>query len=370
MYEDSPTPKFTVSEFLALTNQTLDYALPFVEVEGEVSSFKVSKGKWVFFDLKDADSTLSCFMTVYNLRQPIEDGMKIVVSGAPKVTNFGKFSFTVSNLKPIGKGSIKKSFDLLKEKLEKEGLFAPEKKRKIPKNPAKIGVISSVTAAGYKDFLKILDARWGGIEILVANTGVQGLKAANEIIRALQFLNEQSDLDAIVIIRGGGSKDDLALFNDELLVREIARSKTPVLTGIGHEVDTSLSDLAADIRASTPSNAAELLTSDRAAELKNLKNLLSRLNFFLSEKIDASLSANQKSLEKIKDLLLEKIDSTLSLVEKEKRTLSALNPEAVLKRGYSILSGKISPGALVEIITKENLIKAEIKNVKPRTPLS
>ena len=161
MYEDSPTPKFTVSEFLALTNQTLDYALPFVEVEGEVSSFKVSKGKWVFFDLKDADSTLSCFMTVYNLRQPIEDGMKIVVSGAPKVTNFGKFSFTVSNLKPIGKGSIKKSFDLLKEKLEKEGLFAPEKKRKIPKNPAKIGVISSVTAAGYKDFLKILDARWG-----------------------------------------------------------------------------------------------------------------------------------------------------------------------------------------------------------------
>ncbi len=359
-------PKFTVSEFLTVMNQTLDYAFPKVEIEGEVMNFKVSKNKWVFFDLKDDTSTLNCFMTVFNLRHAIRDGMKIVVSGAPKVTNFGRFSFTVSNLKPVGEGNIKKSFDLMKEKLEKEGLFSPERKREIKKNPEKLGIISSINAAGYKDFIKILNERWRGIELTVANTGVQGLGAADEIIRALRFFNEKSDVEAIAILRGGGSKDDLALFNDESLTREIARSKIPVITGIGHEIDVSLADLAADVRASTPSNAAELLTSDRFAELSTLKKSLASLENLLLLKISALSRENLSALNRIKEKILLELKNSLDLLEKEKQTLLALNPETVLKRGYAILSGKVSVGNVVKITTYQTLIEAEVKNVSKR----
>ncbi len=366
MYEGSPTIKFTVSEFLAVANETLDYAFPKIELEGEVASFKIAKEKWVFFDLKDNESTVSCFMTVFNLRFPIEDGMKIVVSGKPKLTNFGKFSFTVSSLKPVGEGNIKKSFELLKEKLRKEGLFAPEKKREIPKNPKKLGVISSTTAAGYADFLKILNARWGGIEILVGNVAVQGASAADEIIRALHYFNEKTSVDALVLIRGGGSKDDLSVFNDELLAREIARSKIPVMTGIGHEVDESLADLVADVRASTPSNAAELLTFDKNYLLSHLKNNLARLKPYLLEEINSEKLSLASNLEKLKKSLLERVASTLSLVEKQQKLLATLNPETVLARGYSIISGNLSPGELIKITTKNQLLTAEIKDVKAR----
>ena len=119
------TPHFTVSEFIEITNQTLDYAFPAVELEGEVASFKTSKGKWGFFDLKDEQGTISCFIPLFNLRIPLEDGMKLVVFGRPKLTDFGRFSFTVQKIMPVGSGNIKKAFDLLKEKLEKEGLFDP-----------------------------------------------------------------------------------------------------------------------------------------------------------------------------------------------------------------------------------------------------
>lgn len=360
------TPKFTVSEFLAITNQTLDYSFPLVEIEGEVANFKVSKGKWVFFDLKDNESTLNCFMTVFNLRHEIRDGMKIVVSGSPKITNFGKFSFVISSLKPLGEGNIKKSFELMKKKLEKEGLFSPERKREIPKNPERLGVISSITAAGYKDFIKILNERWGGIKITVANTGVQGLSAADEIIRALRYFNEKSDVEAITILRGGGSADDLALFNDELLTREIARSKIPVLTGIGHEIDVSLADLAADLRASTPSNAAELLTSDRSAEISSLKKSLSSLESLLLLKISSKLRENHEAIKKSAEKILLELKNTEALLEREKKTLLALNPEKILKQGYAILSGKISPGNVVKITTYKNLIEAEVKHVSKR----
>jgi exodeoxyribonuclease VII large subunit len=161
-------------------------------------------------------------MSIYQLRVPLEDGMKIVVRGVPKVTKWGKFSFTVSAIKPVGDGSIKKAFELLKKKLSDEGLFAPEKKRELPKDLTKLGVISSTGAAGYADFVKILNARWGGIHVQVAHTQVQGMDAPDQIIRALKYFNERSEVQVIAILRGGGSADDLSCFNDEELVRAIA----------------------------------------------------------------------------------------------------------------------------------------------------
>ena len=358
--------KFSVSEFVDTLNQTLDFAYAGVTVVGEVSSFKVNQGKWVFFDLKDDESVLNCFMSVFQLRIPLEDGMKVAVRGVPKLTKWGKFSFTVQNVMPVGEGSIKKSFELLKAKLEKEGLFSPEKKRPLPENLEKIGVISSPQAAGYADFVKILDERWGGLKIKVAKTQVQGLVAADQIIRALKYFNERDEVQIIAIIRGGGSADDLAVFNDENLVRAIAASKIPVITGIGHEVDTSLSDLAADIVGSTPSNVAQILTKDKKAEILRLKNNVLTLKNLLFERISAQKRANNSLLGQVLHENVVKITTKLEKIAQIQRILEAMNPEKVLKQGYAILKGDLSPGNVVKITTFDKIIETEVKNVRKR----
>src|SRR6266496_3889415 len=142
----------TVSDLIALVNQTLEYALPTAVVEGEVSSFKVSKGKFVFFDLKDEQGVVSCFMMVYQLRTALEDGMKVRVVAQPKLTAWGKFSLTVQGVAAVGQGSIKRSFELLRAKLEKEGLFDISRKRTLPEIPSRVGLVASVESAGYGDF--------------------------------------------------------------------------------------------------------------------------------------------------------------------------------------------------------------------------
>ena len=362
----SETPKFTVSQFLDVCNQTLDVSFSGVVLVGEVSSFKVNQGKWVFFDLKDAESSIGCFMTAYQLRIPLEDGMKVAVRGVPKLTKWGKFSFTVQAIMPIGQGSIKKSFELLKAKLTKEGLFDTRKKRPMPDNLSEIGVISSTAAAGYADFIKIVNERWGGLNIKVAHTQVQGMDAADQIIRALKYFNEHGDVQIIAIIRGGGSADDLAVFNDEALVRAIAASKIPVITGIGHEVDESLSDLAADLRGSTPSNVAQMLTRDRRAEINNVRATVRRVKDNLFMRINNLSSQNLHNVQNLSRQIVVKITTLQNQIQQKTKLLAALNPEKVLRQGYAILSGKVSPGSVVKITTAENIINAEVKDVRKR----
>lgn len=361
-----PELKFSVSEFIDTLNQTLDFAYAGVTIIGEVSSFKVNQGKWVFFDLKDEESTINCFMSVFQLRTPLEDGMKIAVRGIPKLTKWGKFSLTIQNIMPVGEGSIKKSFELLKKKLEKEGLFAPERKRPLPENLEKIGVISSPQAAGYADFVKILNERWGGLKLQVAKTQVQGIIAADQIIRALNYFNERNEVGVVAIIRGGGSADDLAVFNDENLVRAIAVSKIPVITGIGHEVDESLSDLAADLVGSTPSNVAQILSKDKNAEIARLKNNLEILENLIYQKIEQEKTDNKEKIEVIYRQVLTKISEESEKITSLKQTLEAFNPETVLKQGYAILNGNLSPGNVVKITTFDKIIETEVKNVRKR----
>ena len=358
--------KFTPTDFAAVVNQSLEYGFSNILIEGEVASFKINQGKWVFFDLKDDNATVSCFMVLYQLRMPIEDGMKIIVKGTPKITKQGKFSFTVTALKPVGEGSIKKSFEILKKKLADEGLFDLSKKRKIPEYFTNLGVISSPAAAGYADFIKILNARWGGIKIKVAKTQVQGLDAPEPIIRALHYFNERGDVEVIAILRGGGSADDLACFNDEGLVRAVAASKIPIITGIGHEVDESLVDLAADRRASTPSNAAELLTPDRKDVLRVAKSRVADFYARLCSAIEAEKQSEYRSVERVSNIAKVKLDDFRKILENQIKTLEALNPDEVLRRGYSIITGKISPGDVVKITTFDKIINAEIKEVYER----
>lgn len=380
---------FTPTEFIGVVNQTLDYAYSSVVIVGEVASFKVNQGKWVFFDIKDNESSVGCFMTLWSLRQPIEDGMKVMVRGVPKVTKWGKFSFTVTQVAPVGEGSLKKAYEILKKKLTAEGLFDAAKKRPLPTDLTRLGVISSTQAAGYADFIKIINTRWGGMKVTVAHTQVQGLDAPDQIIRALRYFNERAEVEAIAILRGGGSADDLSCFNDEALVREIAASRIPVITGIGHEVDESLADLAADVRASTPSNAAEMLTHDRTEELVKLSRAMNRTTQTLLQQVEKARVENRGKMENISHGLLSKyvepqrernntkimqlmqylndrITETLKDVRHKEALLEALNPEKVLERGYAIIAGEVTVGSVVKITTLEHEMEAEIKKVKER----
>ncbi len=380
---------FTPTEFIAVVNQTLEYAYSSVTIVGEVASFKVNQGKWVFFDLKDEESNISCFMTLWTMRQPLEDGMKVIVKGVPKLTKWGKFSLTVSQVAPVGEGSLKKAYEMLKKKLSVEGLFDESKKRDIPKYLDRVGVISSTQAAGYADFIKIINARWGGMKVVVAHTQVQGMDAPDQIIRALNYFNERGDVQAIAILRGGGSKDDLACFNDEQLTRAVAASKIPVITGIGHEVDESLVDLAADVRASTPSNVAEMLTPDRKEEIWKVRQKMSRVGEELMGETQRATDDNREKIEKLSHGMLTRyIEPKLSEIQKnisdvlvnikrefelkdsyikqKVKILSALNPETVLKQGYAILSGKMSPGSVVKITTYDSEITTLIQKIIKR----
>ncbi len=357
----------SVSDFIALTNQTLEYAYPSVAIEGEVSEFKVSQGKWVYFKLKDDTATVECFMTLWQLRVQIEDGMKVVVLASPKLTDWGKFSLTVKSIKPSGEGALKKSFELLKAKLDKEGLFSPDRKRALPTIPKHVAVISSTAAAGYADFIKILDDRWGGVEVDVAHVQVQGASAPDQIIRALEYFNTRDVLpEVIVVIRGGGSADDLSAFNDEKLVRAIASSRIPTLVGVGHEVDESLCDLAADVSASTPSNAAQILVPDKNEIIRSvnykLKSLIPKLSSILSRESDIARS----SLSYIFDKFEREIQKHQEIVSGVRGVLTQLNPETVLARGYALLRGEIDIGGSIEIETKSNIIKAEVKDVRKK----
>ena len=356
----------TPTEFISVVNQTLEYAYSGVTIVGEVASFKVNQGKWVFFDLKDDESSVNCFMSVWNLRVPIEDGMKVMVRGVPKLTKWGKFSFTIESVQPVGEGSLKKAYEILKKKLSDEGLFAEEKKRQIPKGLSKIGVISSTAAAGYADFIKIYNARWGGTKIQVAHTQVQGMDAPDQIIKALNYFNEHGEVEVIAILRGGGSADDLACFNDEKLVRAIAASKIPVITGIGHEVDESLADLAADVRASTPSNAAEMLTLDRRTEKTRIRDKVMGACQNLVRELDNIKQQNHDKVLKVGQRVDGLYQNIYDLLKQKMKLIEALNPEKVLSQGYAILSGKISPGNVVKITTFKQEILTEVKEVYER----
>lgn len=381
---------YRVSELINHCNFILEREFDDVLVEGEVASFKVNQGKWVFFDLKEDDFSLNCFIPLSQLRVAITDGMKIRARVLPKVTNWGKFSLTVRQVLPVGEGNIKKSFELLKKKLTAEGIFDLAKKRSIPENLSKIGVISSTNAAGYLDFLKILDNRWGGLEIKTINTQVQGLNAPDQIIHALDFFNQRTDVEVIAILRGGGSADDLSAFNDEKLARAIAASRIPVITGIGHEIDESLADLAADVRASTPSNAAERLTPDRSAALYQIRTSLAGARRHLLDQIDQAEQQLSETLRAAKQLILQKLETAERHLAATEKVLASLNPEEVLRRGYAILASDCSSdynhpsacdhspdhrhflnqeyqiGNIVKITTFKQTLTAEIKNAQKR----
>ena len=358
----------TVSDFVALVNQTLEYAYPSVMVIGEVAEFRISQGKWVTFKLKDAESVVECFMVAYQLRVPIENGMKVRIIAAPKLNGkWGKFSLTVRNIAPLGEGSIKKSFELLKAKLEAEGLFSPERKRVLPRIPQRVAVITSTESAAYADFCKIINERWGGLQVMVAHTQVQGEPAADQIIRAIRYFNSYEALpEVLVIIRGGGSAEDLMTFNDEQLAREISRSRIPTLVGVGHEVDHTLADMVADVRAATPTNAAEILVPDRRDSIAKIHQQVVTAGDVFARAIELRKNEVRRDIATVTQTIDAKLSDTHGRLLLLRAVVDQVNPDNVLKRGYALLKGAVAVGREIQIETYKKVVTAEVKNVKDR----
>ena len=360
------------SDFVAITNQTLEYALGIVCIEGEISNFRISKNKWLYFDVIDEESKVSFFGTIYHLPGPLENGMVVKVAGRPHLHNKFGFSISVQTITPSGEGSIKKLLDALKLKLEREGLFEMERKRQIKYPPKRIGLITSLQSAAYADFIKILNARWPFLTAEVYNVLVQGDGAPSEIVQAIEYFNTITyDIDALVIIRGGGSDDDLSAFNDERVVRKIAGSRIPTLVAIGHEINLSLGELVADIRASTPSNAAELMVPDLPFERKYLQQSKALLVEYLNKPIKAEENQLEHAKLSLKRNLQMIFDTEKQKIENFKELLIAYNPNNVLKRGYSLLrkEGRIIKIASIKVndiitITTQHIdLEAQIVSV-------
>jgi exodeoxyribonuclease VII large subunit len=352
-----------VSDFVEVVNGILRETLSGEQfaVEGEVSGFRVSQGQWVSFDLKDDKSLVNVFMTVWQLNVPVEDGMRVRVFGLPRVyPKYGKFSLSAERVELAGEGALRKALAMLRVRLEKEGIFEPSRKRALPKFPSRIALIASRESAAYGDFIRVLAERWGGMEIDLYHVLVQGERAPQDIVRAIEQAQE-GKYEVLVLTRGGGSLEELMSFNDERVVRAIYASKIPTLVAIGHERDITLAEEAADVRGSTPTDCARRLVPDRRDVLYELSNVeqsvesafLMRMDK-ISALIERSLSAPGAWLvgrSADLDLLATRCSSGVrqwlgGLSERltaQTRLMESFDPNRVLARGYALVrdaSGK------------------------------
>lgn len=368
--------EFGVSEFVALLNQTMDFAFPNVIITGELANLRVSKNRWVYFDLKDENSTVKFFGTVYMLPGPLEDGMLIKVRGTPKLHNLYGFSVNASSIQPAGEGSIRRAADLLKAKLVSEGLFDESRKRQLPYPPVTAGLIASKQSAAYADFIKILDARWQGITVQHIDVQVQGEAAPGQIVGAIEQFNASAQPpEVLIIIRGGGSPEDLAAYSTEQVTRAVAASRIPTLVAIGHEVDISLAELAADRHASTPSNAAELLVPDRVSTRESLSYVAQQL----MAAGDTQITLARQNLLADSEEMLASLNSiskrARDRLDSGKKLLESLNPSAILARGYAIVrttKGAIrsvkglNQGDIVDVTLSNGAFAAKIETIDKR----
>lgn len=365
---------FSPSDFVAVINQTLEYAYPSVSIVGELSNLRISKNRWVYFDLKDENASVKFFGTIYNLPGPLEDGLVVQVTGQPRLSPQYGFSVTFQTITPVGEGSLKRAANLLMAKLDKEGLFDPARKRPLPYPPVHIGLIASKESAAYADFHKVLNARWGGVKISHVDVQVQGEKAIADIVQAIELLNQHGvPPEVIVITRGGGSADDLVAFSSEQVTRAVAASRIPTLVAIGHEVDVSLAELVADQRASTPSNAAELLVPDKKALSLQLAVTKKELNSSLERLVANQAEYLRNRANELKAVLKDIFTIAAERLRQNILLLDVLNPEAALQRGYAVIRGnsgvvrsvkQLVIGEDVKLQLKDGSANATIKEVQ------
>ena len=310
---------FKVTEFNRFIQSYLQ-KIGEVIVEGEVSKIDVNQGQWLFITIKDEESSVEIFSTVEQISnyETLEEGMLVHIYGIPRLyKKTGRFSIFANQIIPAGEGALKVAFEKLKVKLEKEGLFALERKRPIPRFPENIGLITAKNSSAYSDFIKVLSERMGGINIYFYPVRVQGRGSIESIISAFTYFNRKlSNLDLVVLTRGGGKLENLMSFNDEKVVRSIFSSKIPIVCGIGHENDITLADLVADIRASTPSNAAELIVKDKVEVLRQVDEFFNLIYLYLTRLLKQKNQNVYYVVSRLENSAGQKIKELHSLISK------------------------------------------------------
>lgn len=365
--ENQPANALHVSDFIAIMNDTLAVGVGQVYIEGEVAHYTVQRGKFVFFDLKDESGSLQCFMMLFWQHMRLEDGMNVRVAARPQLTDKGKFSLTVDAVQPLGVGSVQRQFELLRAELQAEGLFDPNRKRPLPVWPKRIAVITSAQAAGYHDFMSIIRQQGVSVAITVHDVAVQGAHAAEEMVCALQQVNaEANPAEAVILLRGGGSRDDLAAFDNEQLVRAIAASRVPVATAIGHEVDTTLADEAADRRFATPSHAAAHIVPQQTTLQRQVMQLQQSINSSYSALLDVSSRVARHREHNIATQFYNNIVIARRQVDALAYVVRSYNPAAVLARGYAIVRGTMEPGGKLVIETDTAQITAKVETYEQK----
>ncbi len=287
-----PDEVYSVSQITELIKTALEVAFPKVWVEGEISNFKRHTSGHVYFTLKDEKSSLRTVLFRSDARKvafELKDGLRVICRGRISVYDVrGEYQLYADLLEPKGKGALQLAFEQLREKLKAEGLFDGQRKKRLPLRPRKIGVVTSPTGAAIRDILRVLERRYAPLRVLIYPVKVQGEGAAREIVEGLDHLAGRADIDVIIVGRGGGSIEDLWAFNEEIVARAIARSPKPIVSAVGHEIDVTIADFVADVRASTPSAAAEMVIEKEEAFRERIDSLARRLGelvrFFVQER--------------------------------------------------------------------------------------
>ncbi len=370
-------------------------------IRGEISNFKRHSSGHLYFTLKDEGAEISAVMfrsSAERLSFVPRDGGRVTVYGRVSVYEVtGKYQIYVSAMTDDGAGLLYAEYIKLLEKLKSEGLFDAQRKKSIPRFPKKVGIVTSPTGAAIRDMINVTGRRFPSAEILISPALVQGVQAPADLCRALTLLDTIGDCDVIIIGRGGGSIEDLWAFNDEMLVRSVAAANTPIISAVGHETDTTLCDYAADMRAPTPSAAAEQAVPDRYSLIQmldekqaNIDKMLVRRILSLRNRIDAvsrhidilSPTDRTRTMRKRLDADMLLLNASIENILKQKRTmlsgavgkLEAVNPLAVIKRGYSmtmtedgrIVSSveQIQKQQKISVLVSDGVIVAQIQDTR------
>jgi len=367
---------YTVQELTREIKGVLENGFPGIRVRGEISNYKRAASGHIYFTLKDEKSVIKVVLFKgyqKNMDFELEDGLKVIVHGSISVFDRrGEYQILADLIEPEGVGALQIKFEQLKKKLEQEGLFDVSRKKKIPPLPDTVGIVTSETGAAIRDILNVLRRRHSGVDVIIYPTLVQGAGAAEGIAGAIAEADRRNETDVLIVGRGGGSIEDLWPFNEEITARAIAASAIPVISAVGHETDFTISDFTADLRAPTPSAAAELVVKSRDELLNRFRDLYRRLAVsvdrllklneerlsrytaeILQKRVEALINGRRMVLDDVARSLSIGMETTISAVrnrfEKAAARLDVLSPMATLSRGYAVIT-RVEDGRAVRTV--------------------
>jgi exodeoxyribonuclease VII large subunit len=400
-------PSLTVSAATQLVKECLEREITPLWVEGEISNFVAHRSGHFYFTLKDPQAQLRCVMfrsANARLRFMPRDGMQCVLFGRITVyERSGQYQLVAEHLEPVGEGELQAAFLALKERLQQEGLFDAARKRRLPAMPQAIGIVTSPTGAAIRDLQRVLRRRWPAVRIVLRPTAVQGREAASDLVAGIEALSRREDIDLIIVGRGGGSLEDLWAFNEERVARAIAAARWPVISAVGHEIDFTIADFVADLRAPTPSAAAEMAVPDAREVLAGARAVLARCaravtrrvaearlrlqGLARSRALENPLDRVRQSSQRADELLQRCLRGTAAAARSTRARLAglsarleALNPGAVLERGYAVAfdqAGRLvtrgrdlAIGDALQLVLRDAAVRCRVEAVEDSQHLS